>query len=69
MMVLFVCISGEDNVVDLVTLDKGLALKCLKDGLCDKVVEEDTDKGYDEVCSIILEGCCDMTLEDLRVDL
>lgn len=68
-MLLFVCTTGKDNVIDLITVDKSLAFKCLKDGICDTVVETDTDKGYDEVCSIVLEGDVDMTYWDLRSSL
>ena len=68
-MLLFVCTSGKENIIEIVTSDKGLALKCLNDGLCDNVFEEDTDRSYDEICRIVLEGCMDMTLEDLRLDL
>ena len=68
-MLLFVCTTGKDNVIDLVTLDKCLAFKCLNDGVCDAVVETTTDKGYDEVCSIVLDGAVDMTYWDLRSSL
>lgn len=68
-MLLFVCTTGKDNVIDLVTLDKGLAFKSLNDGVCDAVVETNTDKGYDEICSIVLDGAVDMTYWDLRSSL
>lgn len=68
-MLLFVCTTGEDKVIDMVTLDKGLAFKCLNDGVCDCVVEMNTDMYYDEVCSIVLEGAVDMTYWDLRSSL
>ena len=68
-MLLFVCTSGKDKVIDLVTLDKGLAFICLNTGFCDAVVETNTDKSYDEVCSIVLDGAVDMTYWDLRSSL
>ena len=68
-MLLFVCTTGKDKVIDMVTLDKGLAFKSLNDGVCDCIVETNTDKGYDEVCSIVLAGDVDMTYWDLREEI
>lgn len=68
-MLLFVCTTGKDKIIDMVTLDKGLAFKCLNDGVCDCVVVTNTDKGYDEVCSIVLDGAVDMTYWDLKSSL
>ncbi|MBQ6345176.1 MAG: hypothetical protein IJI96_03575 [Methanobrevibacter sp.] len=68
-MLLFVCTTGEEKVIDLITVDKSLAFMCLKQGFCDCVVEMNTDKSYDEVCSILLEGAVDMTYWDLRSSL
>ena len=67
--VLFVCTSGKDKVIDMITLDKGLAFKCLNDGVCDAVVETNTDKSYDEVCSIFMSGDVDMTYWDFREEI
>lgn len=68
-MLLFVCTSGKDKVIDIVTLDKSLAFKCLNDGVSDSVVEMNTDKDYDEVCSIVIDGAADMTYWDLREEI
>lgn len=68
-MLLFVCTTGKDRVIDLVTLDKGLAFKWLKEGGCDCVVVTNTDKSYDEVCGIVLGGAVDMSYWDLRSSL
>ena len=68
-MLLFVCTSGEEQVIDLITLDKGLAFICLNTGFCDAVVETNTDKSYDEVCSIFMESDVDMSYWDLREEI
>lgn len=68
-MLLFVCTTGKDKVIDLITLDKGLAFLLLNEGFCDAVVETNTDKSYDEVCSIFMKGDVDMTYWDLRSSL
>lgn len=68
-MLLFVCTSGEEQVIDMITLDKGLAFKCLGDGVCDNVIEMTTGKGYDEVCSIFMSGDVDMSYWDFREEI
>ncbi len=68
-MLIFICCTGEENIVNMVSMDKGLAFKCLKDRSCDTVVEVETDKGWDEIERAVLEGRVGMTLEELRSTL
>ena len=61
----FVCTKGDEKEIFMITLDKGLAERCLNDNICDDVMSIGTIRDYTEIARIFARDDC-RTLVDLE---